>query len=162
MKRIIALLLFVALFCCAGCQQYSKEESGLRFYYCVSDLSYKCESAVISYEVKSGFSDEDLDQIMSHYLTGPMATDLRSPFPEGLSIISTECNRDSIYVTVSSELCLLTDIELTLACACLALTCFELTPAERIIITPEEGLLDGQRSITMDKNTLLLTIVSPE
>ena len=62
----------------------------------------------------------------------------------------------TVYVTLSPEITLLTGVDLTMACGCLTLTILSLTEAQQVQIRSVSGLLDGQRSITMDKNTLLL------
>ena len=68
----------------------------------------------------------------------------------------TAMDQNTLYVTVSKELAQLSGLELTLACSCLSMTCMELTGAENIVISAENSLLDGQKSITMNKDTLLL------
>lgn len=163
MKRMILFGLSLALLVsCLGCNRPQTQEEGVKFYYCVADPVCSEENGVIASEPRGGIEDRTLLFILEFYLAGPQSADLRSPFPEGLQVISAQLQDQTLCLTVSGELCALSGLELTLACGCLTLTCLDLTEATRVQITSEFGLLDGQESITMDKNALLLQIGNPE
>ena len=62
-----------------------------------------------------------------------------------------------LTIEISNTSALLTDSEFSLACACLSMTCMELTNAENVTIT------SGSRSLTLSRDNLLLNdTVSPE
>ena len=156
MKRIICFILVLTLLFVGGCSKKSKQNQGTPFYYCAASPSYSTNSCVILEEYRNDIPEVSLLEILECYLAGPQSSDLTTPFPKGLVILSAEQDGDLLQLVVSMEMTGLSGLELTLACGCLTLTCLALTDAQQVQITPIYGLLDGQRSITMDKNILLL------
>ena len=65
---------------------------------------------------------------------------------------------NALHVELSASLTMLTGTDLTLACACLARTCFGLTDAESVTIT-SDGL--GFVSMTLTRESLLLVDDTP-
>ena len=163
MNKILALAFSLLLILsCSACGYQNDPAQQVSFYYCAKDPADTGHSTHISPELWEDIRQNSLEEIIDLYLSGPRTEDLRSPFPEGLQIVLAEQQDSTMYLTVSPHLCQLTDMELTVACACLTLTIIELRQVQQVVITPEEGLLDGQKSITMDKNALLLQITSLE
>ena len=164
MKRAICLLLCcLSLLLCFGCAEKEPEvQEGLRFYYPAAQLSYHPGSSAIDSESRILDEQADLAQILNIYFLGPEAEHLLSPFPAGLRIVKTAIEDKTVYITVSDHLTELSGLELTMVCGCLTLTTLELTGAETVVINAKDALLDGQKSITMDKNTLLLTDIWQE
>lgn len=158
MRRAICLLLCcVSLLLCFGCTEKSPEpQDGIVFYYPQAQLSFQPGSTIIGTETRALTDQETWAQVLSIYFLGPDAEHLLSPFPAGLAVIKTSMENKTVYITVSDHLAELTGLELTMACSCLSLTALALTGAETVVINAEDALLDGQKSITMDKNTLLL------
>lgn len=158
MKRIICLFVCLSLLLpCCGCKKVTEQsEEGICFYYLRTQLSYQTDRPAIEGEKRQIQQLDSWAQVLDVYLAGPESEDLVSPFPAGLRVLKTVMENGTVHISVSKNLADLTGLELTIACACLAMTCLELTGAETVVISPEEGLLDGQKSITMDKNTLLL------
>ena len=83
---------------------------------------------------------------------------LHSPFPSGLVLRSVEQDGGNLHVELSASLTMLTGTDLTLACACLAQTCFSLTEAETVTIS-SDGL--GFVSMTLTRDSLLLVDDTP-
>lgn len=162
MKRFLSLTLALGLLCLAGCRQEAPESQGTAFYYCVAQREYTTGSTALSAEYRSGVPRDALTEALDLYLAGPVSSELRSPFPEGLKMVGAYQEGSTVYLTLSPELTDLTGLELTLACGCLTLTTLALTGAEQVQIRAVSGLLDGQRAITMDKNTLLLLDTATE
>lgn len=157
MKRFFSLtLMIVLLVCIAGCRQESPESQGTAFYYCVAKPDYSTGSTAISEEYRSGVPEDSLLQALELYLAGPLSSGLQSPFPENLKLVDVYQEGSTVFLTFSRELAALTGLDLTVACGCLTLTTLALTDAQQVEIRTAAGLLDGQRAITMDKNTLLL------
>ncbi len=162
MKQILASILALALLLCLiGCRK-EPQQAGIPFYYCAAQPSYSTGSTAISPEYRRGVPQDSLFLALEVYLGGPASEELRSPFPEGLTLAAATQQGSTVYLTLSRELADLTDLELTIACGCLSLTAMALTQAERVEISAVSGLLNGQRSIVMDKNTLLLQDVAGE
>ncbi len=157
MKRLFAFALVLCLlFSMIGCRHKRDEAARIAFYYCVVQPAYSTGSTAISAEYRGGIEDVPLAQTLGLYLDGPLSADLRSPFPHGLRLLEAKLSGSTVHLTVSQELAELTGLELTMACGCLALTTMALTEAQQVEISAEAGLLDGQRSIIIDQNSLLL------
>lgn len=157
MKKCIAVLLIVmCLFHLAGCQKEAPAPIGPAFYYCAADIGYSMDSTAIRAEHRENAAQDTLQQMLVKYLAGPESADLRSPFPVGMKLIEVSLEGNTVYITVSDALSSLSGLELTLACSCISLTCLDFTGAELVVISAQDSLLDGQKYVTMDKNTLLL------
>lgn len=158
MKQRIALsLCLLLLFSCMGCRQDpGADVDSAHFYYPRAQLSFDSGSSAFEAEYRHMDQWSSWAQVLNIYLAGPTSNQLRSPFPAGIKVINTTMENGTVTINVSRELAQLSGLELTIACGCLTLTCLELTGAETIIIRADGALLDGQKSIRMNKNTLML------
>ena len=157
MKRFLSTILILSfLLCTTSCYQEETEPKGIAFYYCVSQRDYTSGSTVLSAEHRADVPEDSLPQALELYLSGPLSPDLLSPFPQNLKILGAYQEGKTVYLTLSTELAGLSGIDLTIACGCLTLTTLAIANAEQVEIRTVSGLLDGQRTIIMDKNTLLL------
>ena len=154
MKQWIAILLCLLLL--TGCTgPFSSDEP--HFYYLKNDISFSGDSSVIASEFFSSIdTSTDLLPIMEEYLKGPDSGSLHSPFPEGIRIFLAEQREDTVILEFNDALAELSGMELTLACACAAMTCLELTDAENVSIRSRGATLDGAAQITMNADSLLL------
>ena len=145
MKRIICLILILLLILpgCSGKDQAS-------FHYCRREFQYNSQDSVIVRESRD-IADhaDDLDFLIALYLLGPLETDYVCPFPAGTQLMGTYMEQDHLTV-VLTETSTMTDLEYSLASACMALTCMELTQASTVTVTTES------RSLTITPE--LLTI----
>ena len=160
MKRTIAILLvFVLALCCYGCS--SKEavyRSPVTFYYCVKDIDYSENATVIHSEDRIvNLPSSNLKGILQSYLEGPKNRDLYSPFPDDLAVVELSVDADTTYITFNTNLSYLTGIDLTLACICIANTCFNLTHTQNVDISAEHALLDNAPSILIGNSSTLTT-----
>lgn len=150
MKRLICLICFLALLL-SGCSvtgDWIKEP--VTFYY-VHENYQKDMKQVIESELReaSGHRD-DLTYLLALYSMGPSSDKLKSPFPHNVQIMPIERTSDSIVLSLSENAQILTDAQFTLASACLALTCMDLTNAQQISVECAE------RKISINKDNLLL------
>ena len=154
MRKIIALALAaVLLLGLTGCVDTS--ETAVFYYARYEDAYlYGQENAVIAGEYRdvSGHR-QDLKYLLTLYFHGPTMEYLRSPFPSGLVLRSVERRQDTLYIELSASLTMLSGTDLTVACACLARTCFSLTDAETVAIS-SDGL--GFVSTTLTRDSLVL------
>ena len=158
MKRLMGFLLCLLLVLgCTGCKDAPEGNPPLNFYYRTASLSFSAGSTSIKKEARDVPEQDSWAQVLNIYLAGPEDSSLRSPFPANLQTVKTTMENKTVYITVTRELAALTGLDLTLACSCLALTCLELTGAQTVVISAEGELLFGQKSITMTKDTLLIS-----
>lgn len=146
MKRFFCVLLFL-IFLLSGCGK----EDDVIFYYRPTDYLAGTPESVLSGERRNvkGYTD-DLNFLISLYLSGPLDPDLMSPFPNGTKLLSTELEPSQLTIQLHDLPQNLSDSEFSLACACLSMTCMELTDVQSVTI------LCGSRNITMDVSLLTL------
>ena len=159
MRKIIALMLAAfLLLSLTGCLETTDT---VTFYYTRHEDSYLygLDNGVISGEFREVTGHRgDLKYLLTLYLHGPTMEYLHSPFPSGMVLRTVERQGDTVHVALSASLTMLTGTDLTLACACLAQTCFSLTDAEAVTIS-SEGL--GFVSMTLTRDSLLLVDDTP-
>ena len=85
---------------------------------------------------------EDLNYLLSIYFRGPLNSEFSSPFPMGCRILETAQEDGNMTILLNPILAETTDLEVTIACACLAKTCMELTGADTVQIESRD--LDGK------------------
>lgn len=159
MKRILCLILAVALFgALVGCHYKDGGEflEPVEFYYprLSEHFLYGAQDGVLASEMReaSGHTD-DLDYLIPMYLRGPQDEKLRSPFPEGCTLVDVRSGGNMLVVILSEEFTTLEGMELTLACAGLARTCFGLTDVQRIRI---DSSSDSKTfAITLEPDSIL-------
>lgn len=155
-KFILSVLLLSLLLSMFGCGQHNEEiQEPVNFYY-LADLTASDEfDQVIVEEVteSAGLSNEEL---LAHYLTGPKSEGKVNPFPHGLSVVYLRKQSSRIVLILSTELLELSGLDLTLACACLASTVFELYGCQSLEIIVNGHLLDGKASIVISREDLVL------
>lgn len=155
MKKAIPLLLCV-LFLLTGCKQNENTaQDTVRFYYCKNSETFSVgESYIISEE--RAITENDLTELLGIYLKGPESTEYRTPFTNSLSVISCETVEDTVFLTLSNPIARLTGSKLTVACACISLTVLDYTQAETVVIRAQDALLDGNETITMSRDQLII------
>lgn len=162
MKRVMSLILILAL-CLSGCafgQERLKES--VTFYYLrqhseTDDYEVFFTEGAIGTETReaSGHRD-DLNYLLAMYLQGPMDSGLESPFPNGSKVMDIQSENGVLTVTLNTIASRLNDMELTIACACLAKTCMALTDAETVTVETfgPDGSILFSRSFS-DENLIL-------
>ena len=149
------LILFFS--CCIavsflGCStEDSAEDTPQLFYYLRRDILYGAEDSVISSEICE-WENADADTLLKQYFLGPISEHLVSPYPAGTKPLSVKRSDDSLLIYLSSEFADLTDLEYTLACACLAKTCLSLYSVTEVTIRIE----GTDNSITLNSSSLTL------
>lgn len=150
MKHMVCLILVCSLFL-TGCSiigEHIKEP--VTFYY-VRESYQKDMMQVIDSEVREASGHrEDLTYLLALYSMGPSRKDLKSPLPRNTTIVPIARSDDSIELQLSENSQNIKDADLTLASACIALTCMELTNVQQVTVTC------GERTITLKEDNLLL------
>lgn len=156
-KRMIALLLCTAaLLSIFGCGGGSSDEGTGLFYYYRPEPDYESPDPMICPEERDLSAYDSLDDILKAYLAGPLDPALQVPFPRDTRILGWSLRGGTLLLDFSGEFALLSGVELSVACGCVAQTFLELTEAERVVITAGGALLDGENTVTMTRQTLLL------
>lgn len=157
MKRWISLLLvIVVLLTLAGCAQTTPApERPVNFYYPANETIYDGKTPVIQAETREGSGyEEDIAGLLTVYLRGPVSEELRSPFPRWVKVTHFAASANIATLELSSEFSLLSGIDLTIACACIANTLFDLTDVHRVQIYAADSQLDSQTAIVLDRDDI--------
>ena len=131
------------LLCLSGCSQ--PEESSYTFYYLrtADTIQYGREDALIAPVTRSiAGQDSGLSYLLQLYLEGPSEEGYYSPIPKGTYLLSSLWEDDTLVLVLSREFSTLTNMDLTLAGACLTATCHDLTGAERIQVRSGDSIYD--------------------
>lgn len=152
----ILLLILVILITGMGCTpKAAQPEKPVNFYYPAVTTVYDGKTPVIQPEIRDGVGYEGgIAGLISLYLKGPSSDTLRSPFPQGVSVIRFSSTSNTATLELSQEFSQLSGIDLTLACACIANTLFDLTELDRVQIFAADSQLDGQASISLDRDDI--------
>jgi hypothetical protein len=141
-KQIIVLLIFSLLLCSTGCG--AENEDHPRFYYLRTqeEIIYGDPQGLVAPVTREISRDTNLDVILQLYLDGTGEEGWRNPIPRGTHLLSTLIREDQLDIVLSHEFSTLDGIQLTLAGACLAATCYDLTGMERIHIRSGDNVYD--------------------
>ena len=151
MKRILCMILCVICFLYGCSVSNERIKDPVHFYYLKNTFEYRSHDGVIAREEREASGHrENLSYLLALYRMGPSSEELRLPFPEGTAILMMEQTEKEIKLALGSNASTMSDAEFSLACACLTLTCTELTNVERVTVT------NGQQSITMTRESITL------
>ena len=159
MRKVLCFILAAALAATiAGCvREDASQEDSIRFYYLQQALDYgSAESVIAAQETAAPTTESALLPLLEMYLKGPEEETLASPFPAGTRVLEIRQENDELFVLLSRDLAQLTGLALTKACACLALTCFELTDARSITVQAAGAMLDNAHTICLTRDSLVL------
>ena len=152
MKKAAILLLILSVLLC-GCSFGASGKESVEFYFLRTSFVYGAEDGVVAAETRE--RSGDLNYLLSLYLRGPLDDELESPFPAGCKIVELRQDSKTLRITFDASFSQLEGLDRTLACACLAKTCFGLSDAQEIRIDADapEG---SAASITIRRDSLLL------
>ena len=157
MKRLLCLVLFAVLFL-PGCE--AKEEEFVQpvtFYFLKADVTYFSAEGVIAREVREADGhQQDYEYLLKMYLRGPESSEVKRVFPKNVELVRLELSDQGALVTLNDAAARLTGLDLTIACACLTATVCDMTGVQTVTIRTETQPLDGSKSITMNRNHILL------
>lgn len=151
MKRIIALLVLICMLL-SGCSFFEERMlDSVTFYYLQTEYAYgKNPSVIVSETREAAGHRDDLSYLLALYLMGPAEEEHRSPLPPGTRILKSEQKGTKITLELTNPFYSYADAELTLACACLTMTCLDITDAEEVTV------IFGEQEITMSRSSLTL------
>lgn len=156
MKAKFSLLLsFLLLISLLGCTATGEDSHSYRFYYCREALQYGTGNGVIHSIQYAMPPSADADDILARYLEGTDDKDFVSPFPANTKLISMKVSTDTVEIVLSQEFSQLTQVDLTIACACLTMTISNITGCQTVEIFAADSSLNNQRSVIMDVNSIM-------
>ena len=151
MKRLLCLFLLSCLLM-SGCSLSSSDSvNSVSFYYVRNEYRQDMTTLIKPERRNAAGHENDLSYLLALYLIGPSNNDLVSPLPSDTELLSVLQEDSTIAIQLSDTEKTMTDSHFALSCACLSMTCLDLTDAESITIT------SGTRTITMTRSNLSLT-----
>ena len=158
MKIICIFLVVILIFSLAGCgERNSAPDVAVNFYYCTPSENYKNIRKTILPEVREGAGFENnMSGLVNIYLKGPLSESLSNPFPDNCTVMTLLQEDNEIQLVMNSNFAKLSGIDLVMASSCISYTLFELSQCDRVQISVENLLLDGNQSITIHRSDLLL------
>ena len=157
MKRLILFLLSTILILSLVACDYGAQDSGVPFYYPKAEFDHGAPDGVIASEIHeiSGHHD-DLRYLLALYLHGPSDPELRRAFPYGTILVDLVQEDKSVTVTLTASAAVLDGMDLTIACACLAETCFAICDAQQVHITSLATTSGQAVDTTITRDSILL------
>lgn len=151
MKRFLIILLILCL-TLSGCGIFSERiTEPVTFYYLKAEYQFGQNSSVIVTEQREAAGHrDDLSYLLALYLMGPSEEEHVTPLPAGTRFIKLKQENAVVSMELSEASHALSDIDFSLACACIAMTCLDITDAKSVSIT------SADRTITMTRESLML------
>ena len=151
MKRLLVLLLMAAMLL-SGCSLFSSgKQQPVLYYYQTANFRLGQSNGAIAAEERDGTGHiTDLNYLLRLYLTGPLTENLISPFPADVQLTGVRTGQNKVTVNLTGDPGSLSPTQKTIACACLTLTCLDLTEEESVMI------FWGDEIISMDRSVLTL------
>ena len=167
MKRILCIILVLLLILSSCAVSRNGQKDTVTFYY-VRTYSgsgtydaYFDEGVIGSESREASGHWQDLSYLLAMYLQGPLDPELESPFPIGCKVTQIQHENGQLTLALSRMITVKNDMDLTIACACLAMTCLELEDVDTVQI--ESHGLDGKILFTrtFTRDNLLLEDTHP-
>lgn len=158
MRYVAFLLLFLFPLSLAACvPSVPDPEVPANFYYRRTEPDYDTVDGMIAPERRdiAGIED-DLKAMLQSYFDGPENSGLSSPFPKNLTVEHVWKQDTGLLLDLSPEFQTMSGIDLTIACACISMTCFDLTQVETIRFRVPGQLLNGQNVLSISRDSLHL------
>lgn len=160
MKKAIAIVLsFFILVSFSGCAEKEQEfYKPSTFYYLNREISYGVEQGVIGSELQETANiGNSLKALLQQYLNGPQNPNLYLGIGGNVTVVDVKHVNNTVFVVFSQEFSLLSDIELTLACSCVAMTLMDYTHAERVQFSASNAVIGDTGKIIMTRDRILQT-----
>lgn len=156
MKRgICFLLILTMILSLCGCRR-NNIENPISFYYLRKAPSFGTQDSVIAAEIVDGGEFSTVSKVLHFYLRGPKDATLKMPFPPGTYLLDAKIAGDQLKITLSDSFAAHTGVSLSLACCVLAKTAMEYADVLSVEIRTNSALLDGEESIIIHYNDLVL------
>ena len=160
MRRILAILLLLALLCgCTG-QGIPAGENQLTFYYRradgTNDESFASETGALTEKRVTLGGDVSVEEVLEAYLQPPEDEGLVSLFPDGTICTGTKLQKGVLTLEMNEMYASLTGYARTLAAAGLTMTLTQLDSVDAVQIRTPSGALLGRASMRWTRDSFLL------
>ena len=150
MNKLLAM--FFLLFLLSGCAEENHGE--YCFYYPRAVYTQNSIDSVISCEYRDIPECETATDFLNYYLAGPIDPMLRDPFPPDVFVLNVQLIGNTVHVTVSDQMALLSGTDTILACGSLGKTAAVYFGVNAAQIECQTAKLNGRRYIRIDEQNL--------
>lgn len=155
MKRALLLILVFSLLL-SGCSFFGQRiKEPVTFYYLCSQYQEELCCVIASEQREASGHTGDLPYLLALYSMGPADEEMVSPLPVRAQITSTQ-EESHVFLEWENSGFPLSDVDFSLACACLTLTCLGITEAQTVTIRC------GDREKTLSRDSLTLSDIIAE
>ena len=160
MRKILAILLLLALLCGCGAQTIPTGENQLTFYYRradgASEESYRSETGALAEKKVTLGGDLSVEEVLAAYLPAPEDEGLVSLFPDGTACTGTKLQKGILTLEMNEAYATLTGYARTMAAAGLTMTLTQLGTVDAVQIRTPSGALLGRASTRWTRESFLL------
>ncbi len=156
MKYVRLFLVILFLFSLLqGCSQPADDPP--TFYYLHAEPQYGISGSIIGSESRrNADTDMQLRYLLALYLSGPIDSSLRTPFPKGSAILVHHMDEQWLHLTMNGAFYKLEGVDIIKACACISLTVFENSDIQGISIHFTEAGSGIPRKVEFSRDSLML------
>ncbi len=156
MKKLTALFLCAVLLFLSGCASDSPAVTA-QFYYRRAVTKFGGTDGIIAGEERSIPGPlSDTDALLSAYFSGPLEDEFTAPFPRDSAVLDWEIADQTLILTMNDSFGALTDVELSIACACICKTLTGLLPISQVQLQLKDTLLGGEPYILLSDEDIRL------
>lgn len=160
MRKILAILLLLALLCGCGAQTIPAGENQITFYYRradgASEESYGSETGALAEKQVTLGGDLSVEEVLAAYLPAPEDEGLVSLFPDGTACTGTKLQKGILTLEMNEVYATLTGYARTMAAAGLTMTLTQLGTVDAVQIRTPSGALLGRASTRWTRESFLL------
>ena len=157
MKQFLAVIMSIfLLITTASCSNTQRTGKAHQFYYRTQRIDHGVEAGIITSETRYLAEDDQLMDIISVYLGGPVSENLVSPFPADLRVINLRLGAEKVELVLSDHIATQSGIELTATCACIQRTLSGLTGINTVHISAENEEINNQDIIVLKTGSIIL------
>ena len=160
MRKILAILLLLALLCGCGAQTIPTGENQITFYYRradgASEESYGSETGALAEKQVTLGGNLSVEEVLAAYLPAPEDEGLVSLFPDGTACTGTKLQKGILTLEMNEAYATLTGYARTMAAAGLTMTLTQLGTVDAVQIRTPSGALLGRASTRWTRESFLL------
>lgn len=141
---IVVLIVMLLLYGCGS------NSSDVHFFYLRNEYQYGTSYGLYDCETRTVIErSRDVEYLLKLYFDGPIDKDFVSPFPAGVALDHVSLSEKTMTVFLSEEYNTLSGIQLSIANACIAETCFNLAEIDHLIISTDAN----QKTFSFSRET---------
>ena len=153
-KAIIITLFFAFTLTLSACSFSTTEPDSLTFYYIKSKDNFDgISDIIVPFYPNTSITNDSYAELLGLYFNGPTNYSCYSPFPAGTTLEELNVTRSKAKLTLSPHFATISDVELTIACACLTKTVIGITGVNSVQILVNGAQLCGEDSLTFNLNS---------